>query len=339
MASINISFLSCRGRGMSYDMNLIHTHLSQIIPDAEFRYFVTNEVSSNYMVRNGISASKKAFCKKAENLICTDISFNNKTPIASQDGKKILVAVPFGYQFEKAILPDDKIVVKNTLRAFSHILVPSPFTKTVFEKNYNWDGIKMIDEVCSPFAWEINQPQCRDAIRKQLTFYYPEMEGKKILVISTTGKLSPNKQNEWASFPIRNFIDQLDDGWFILTNCKELLNASSALPNHYKSKLGFVSKLLPGADLLYVADALVTNNSMYASCFASRKQPIYCIEYSNTNMEKYIKQHYPQIYLDNLADLFLKKDLTDIDSDFCEHFSYSADRNPYDAIKNILTGK
>ena len=336
MASTNISFLSCRGRGMSYDMNLIHTHLSQIISDAEFRYFVTNEVSSNYMVRQGITASKKIFCKKIENLICTDISLTNQMDISTSKGKRVLVAVPFGYQFEKAVLYEEKQEKKDTLKNFSHILVSSPFTKSVFEKNYNLEGVEILDGICSPFAWEINQEECRQQRKEELSFYYPELTGKKVLAIMTNGKLSAKKKEEWDAFDFKQFIDQLDENWFILTNCKQVLNASSKLSNQYKTRLGFVSNLLSGADILYVADTLITNNSMYASCFASRRKPLYCLEYSNTNMEKYVQKNFKDAYLESLADFSFENNLEKTDLTFCEHLSYLPEKDPYEVIKNIF---
>ena len=336
MASTSISFLSCRGRGMSYDMNLLHTHLSQILPDTEFRYFVTNEVSSNYMVRKGIASSKNNFCKKIANLICTDISFTNKMKISTSKGKRVLVAVPFGYQFEKAVLYEEKNAKKDTLKNFSHILVPSPFTKNVLEKNYNLDGIKILDGICSPFAWEINQEDYRKQRKAELIFYYPALEGKKILAIMTDGKLSSERNEEWSKFDLKKFIDQFDSDWFLLTNCQQLLNLSSSHPGYYKTRFGFISKLLPGADILYLTDVLITNNSMYASCFASRRKPLYCLEYSNTNMEKYVQKNFKDAYLESLADFSFENDLEKTDLTFCEHLSYLPEKDPYEVIKNIF---
>ena len=193
-----------------------------------------------------------------------------------------------------------------------------------------------MDGIVSPFAWEINQEEYRNKRQKELAFYYPELAGKKILAIMTDGKLSSERKETWAAFDFKQFIDQLGGDWFLLTNCKQLMNAASSLPGYYKSRLGFVSKILPGADVLYITDVLITNNSMYASCFASKRKPLYCLGYSNTNMEKYVQKHFKDSYISDLSQFWAENSLDKTDLAACEHFSYLPEKNPYEVIKNIL---
>ena len=54
----------------------------------------------------------------------------------------------------------------------------------------------------------------------------------------------------------------------------------------------------------------------------SRKKPVYCLNYRNNNFEKYMKKHYPDLFINDLGDFSLE-DLQEKDfKSFWEEFSF-----------------
>ena len=101
----------------------------------EFKDVVANENAKNSLVKKGNISIRKEYCKNNTDIICVDGSIAGKLPKNAPEGKRVLIATPYDYQF-KAINEYDKgaFKKKNTYKNFTHIIVGSPFEKELLKK-------------------------------------------------------------------------------------------------------------------------------------------------------------------------------------------------------------
>lgn len=340
MAETSVSFLSSRGRGISNDIKVIQTGLGEQIEDVSFRYFVTSEVTESRIVKKSHKAAKKKFCEEMTNVVCVDVSLEPSRKLPNTGGKRILEAIPYGYQFDYARDLDTEQPLKDSLKNFTHVFAPSPFTADLLKKRYDLNQIQLVEGFCSPFAWDLNQQERQIEKREKLEYLFPGMKGKKILVISTTGKCTEENEETYLGTDMKAILDLLGEDWFLLTNCETFLNCTGRMPYRYHTRFGFANHSIAAADMLYVADALITNSSNFASAFASRRCPTYCLQYSDGCFEEYVAKQYPELCVKNLLE-FVKEakldgELQKEQKRFCERFSYEAKQNPVDKIYKIL---
>lgn len=333
---MKISFSSVRNRGITPDLRLVQKYLAKNIENVEFSYLIGQEASKNEMVKEGFTQAKKQYSEKADNVVCVDASVVSKT---YESGKRILIAVPYDYQFN-AINKANKGKYKktNTFKGFSHIIVGSPFGKEVFEKCYNIPNATIIENAICPMAWDIKDEEKIKEKRNKWESYIPFMKGKKILSILTVGAVEEDEEY-FDGFDWQEFLDEVDDDWFVVTNNEELINKAVVLDPKYNSKLIYVNKALDIREVLYFTDSLITNSGMYSSYLAVKQKPIYVMKYKNNGFEKYVKNKFGQLYFENLVDLkntFRTKN--EEHKKFYEHFSYNTSDNPNEVISKIFLG-
>lgn len=342
MASAKVTFLSSRGRGICPDLGLVKDYLSQNMEKVELRYFINNELVKNHFVKRSVRLAKEKFCEEPTNIISVDVSLDGKMKLPVSDNSKIMLALPYGYQFEQAVKTKDKqdIPLRKTYKKYTHILAPSPFSYELFKKLYVWDDMELIDGVCSPLAWDINQHESQQKIFEQLKWYFPGIENKKILTIAVDGKVRQTHKEKYEEFDLRQFLEQLGEDWFVFTNCRELMQLSATLPARFTNSFAYIDRVFSTTKLMYVTDVLLTNSSLLASCFASKRKPLYCLEYNDANIEKYIKEEYPMFYLGSIGEILENKtavdELSEEHKKFCQMLSYGTSVNPCEVIKNIL---
>lgn len=335
MIYTNITFLSSRKRGMNIDMKLIKDYLERTMDHINFRYFLESELNKNYMVKMGRQAAKKNFIHEKDNVICIDGSLTND--LGKGEGKRILLALPFGYQFEKAISREENpdMGLLNNFKGFNYILSPSPFTSDILRKIYKLDGIKLIENVYAPFTWQISRPKFQEEVKDQFSVYYPSIKGKKTLSILTTGKLEENKKNWCENFNLEDLLKNLGEEWFVFTNDSCILEQAVMLPARYINSFGYINHVYPPRNLLYFSDILVTNSSIYATYFVPCKKPVYCLKYNDNCFEQYIAKHHPDIYLkslEELEELPYKKE-----NSFMREFLYETGECAEETIRKILS--
>lgn len=342
MSLTTVTFLSSRSRGMSPDLKLVKNCLSENMDYAAFRYYVNNEVSPNYMVKQGIQYAKNIFCQDLSHIICIDGSLPGKLEPSALNSKRLLLAVPYDYQFKNmlALSGKKKPALLNTFRQFSHILTGSPFTSSLLKNAYQLDDVQIIENICTPLAWDINQPERQQQIREEFLTHFPQMKEKKILSILTFGKLEDEAENPFDNFDLKEFIRQLGEEWFLFTNNQNLLENASMLSAEYCSSFGYIDHVLPFQNLLYLSDTLITNNSMLAACLGSRKKPVYCVQYKENAFEQYMSLHYPDLFV-TTSDTLWKSSLTkgtftETHQKFCETFSYAPLKNPLKMIQELF---
>lgn len=344
MPEISISFLSSRGAGLNSDMKLVQEKIALEFPNGEysFRYFLRKEMTENPMVRQGLIDAKKEFCQSIENAICTDTSLN----VACREGQynRVLLAVAYDYQFKSALRVKNNDIKNKlkTFRHFTHIITGSPFVDGLLKDAYNMEGITAIQGVPTPFIWELNQPTNQEQMRKSLEFYFPQMKGKKVFAIIL---YDDNKQrkNFVSKVDIKALIKKLGDDWFVLTNQEEIMEDASHLDMKYHDRFGYVSRILPGQDVLYVADALVTNYGRFASSFASRKKPLFCAKMKENYFEKYMEQCFGTMYLEKWSDLleldFQHSAMLQQQDEFQRLFCYEELKSPYQTVIDLMRNK
>ena len=97
-----ITFLSSRGRGLSNDLALVKNFFTnQTSEEIMLRYYLNNELHKNPLAGHGYRRAKKTFCQGMSNAICVDASLSTNLNNLAPEGKRILLAVPYDYQFKK----------------------------------------------------------------------------------------------------------------------------------------------------------------------------------------------------------------------------------------------
>ena len=196
----------------------------------------------------------------------------------------------------------------------------------------------MLENICMPSVWEMNQKENQQRKREQLQFYFPAMEGKKVFSILLYGEA---RKKHWLDqFDIREFVEKLGQGWFIVTNQPDIMESTYALKAVYADSFGYVNRILPVQDLLYVSDGMVTNNGRFASYFISRRKPVYCLDFKGNNFEKYMQECYPDLFLHTLSQILNIQFSTAEWSEELEHFysqmTYKDLCCPYGIIRNLF---
>ncbi len=321
MSNINITFMSTCGRGMGPNLKAVKDMLLSRMKDVTFQYFVQNEKSSDSWKKREIKAAKKDFCETIEHVICQDNSIKREDEQRIK-GKRFLLMNCYDYMFKNKMEAEEKTLEqKKKLIGFTHLLVTSPFCEKVLEECYDAGKQKVITNVTLPLGWDICHEEKQKRILKNLQFYYPEMKGKKILTIITVGAFKDEEEMLDVQ-RLKDMLDKLENDWFVLTNNRNILEVCSSLSSKYKDKLGYTGKLIQESHLLHISDALITNDGMRATCYSMRKKPVYCLNYRNNNFEKYMKKHYPDLFINDLGDFSLE-DLQEKDfKSFWEEFSF-----------------
>ncbi|MDO4308243.1 MAG: hypothetical protein Q4C77_15600 [Eubacteriales bacterium] len=343
MPFTTISFLSSRNRGISPDLKLIEHNLGRRVEDVSLRYYVNSELISNRMLKEGRKKAKEQFCQKSSPFICIDSSLPAGFEKMAGDEKRILVATPFDYQFKNMLaLENDSAFSVKTFRCFSHILATSPFTSELLKNAYELEGTQVIDNICAPVAWDINQSEKQVQIRDMFEFYYPNMKGKKVISVLTVGEIARDYRTLFENFDLEKFLNHLGEDWFLLTNNWFFLERAAVLAPEYIRSFGYISEVLPSWNTLYFTDMMITNDCTFVSWYASRRKPVYYLAYSKKTSENYMKKHYPDLYLempDKLYELRLT-DTTETEEHkrFCEHFSYFPASDPCEVVRELIVG-
>ena len=337
-----IVFLSTKKRGLNPDLKLVKNYLFEKIENVSFKYFTSSEKAENQWARVGIKSAKKEYCKKLQDTICIDGSLPIKLPASAGEGHKILISTPYDYQFkamnELAGNPSRK--KKKTFFKCTDVIVGSPFGKELFEKCYQLQKANIVEEVCCPVAYEITQEESIQNIRKKFAKYFPQILNKKVLAIMVTGALDESQENPFANFDWRAFLKGLGDEWFVLTNDENLMENAIRLRSKYKESLGYVNQMLDAREMIYFADCLITNSSMYAAYFSTKRKPLYVIPYKDNEFVCYAEREFSDIFVSDvnkISELPIKEEtVTDSHQRFFDYFSYKPIRHPGDVIVDIL---
>lgn len=334
-----ISFVSSKNRGITLDMLVVKDFFRVNDEKVEFKDAVANENAKNSLVKKGNISIRKEYCKNNTDIICVDGSIAGKLPKNAPEGKRVLIATPYDYQF-KAINEHDKgaFKKKNTYKNFTHIIVGSPFEKELLKKCYNTPKSEIIDQVCLPYSWRLNQEEFKKKHYGKYCKHYPMLKGKKILAILLTGELDEDEENPYAEVNWNKIFDNLDDDWIIFTNSGKLLENMTHIGYEHRNQFVYSNRTFDTREVLSFADCLVTNSGLYATYFAVRQKPIYCLKYTNCQFEKYMKRKFSNLYIKNVEDIDMTKfsEFTSENEKFCEYFSYDCGENPSAKISEIF---
>ncbi|MDY2922961.1 MAG: hypothetical protein SOT18_08975 [Eubacterium sp.] len=338
-----ISFLSSQGRGLSIDLALTKNYLQSLFADQDmsFRYYVNNEKSKNALANEGFIRARKEFCQDMKDVICVDPSLGARAGNLAVEGNKILLAVPYPYLItRKRGLRKGKHNNYKTLRNFTHIVAGSPFAEKVIRHAYELTGTHIIKNTALPFSWDLLQEERQEQVRREFTNYFPQSEGKKIAALLVFGDISKMKKTPFHNVNVQELADSIGKDWFFVTNSQELAEASYVLPAEYKDRFGYVNRIMPTQNLLYIADSLVTNNSRFAGSYAIRRKPVHAIHYTGNVFEKYVQEEYNDMYIGQIDKEMVKIQGGQMRPDqqaFCKEMSYENPKEPYAAIGEIFT--
>lgn len=343
MKENKITFLSSRGSGLNSDLKMVESYLASYGKEDNyaFRFFLRSERIVNAVAKQGISRAKRQFCKEATNIICTDISLGKDVKELGESGSRIFIGTPYEFQFKNALLLEKKKSKGGwrSLGNYTHIIPGSPFTSKLIKEGYALEDTEILEDICLPLVWELNQKENQEKMRNEIEFYFPAIKNKKVLSIMVYGE-DEKKDSFIKDFDITALMKSLGKDWFVLTNLEPLLEMSYSLNSQYRDSFGYVNRLLPAQDVLYITDALVTNNGRFASYFSSLKKPIYCVDYKENHFENYMKECYPEMFLDSFEKLLQCDWETDNKADvqvrFQNAFSYSELQCPYEIIRKLV---
>ena len=338
-----ISFVSTRKRNFNIDLHLIKDYLMDTLPQVSFDYFLNSTATDNIYTNRAMENARRTFCNEATHILCMDPSIPIKLSSASENQVRMLLSVPYEYQFDSFLdyKAHPKKKKKQTFIRCTHIIPGSPFGSRLLKNFYEWeDGVTFLDDICLPTAWDLLQKDRKSAAFEKLIHSFPGIEGKKILAVILPGQTDDIHENPFEEFPLHKLLDAIKDDWFLITNSSDLLETAYQLPFEYKDSFGYVETKESTDLLLYNADMLITNNSRYASIFSITKKPIYYLNYLKKFFGTYMQQYYPAMYLETIHELlhidFNNSELSEEQEKFCQEFSYAPTKNPLETIKGLF---
>lgn len=345
MNKTELTFLSSRGRGLSNDLALVKDYLvEQSTDEMMFRYYLNNENHKNPLVAHGYRRAKKDFSKGMTNVLCVDSSLSSKINNMAPDGQRILFGVSYDYQFKNMYLLEEKNrkFNLNTFARFTHIIPGSPFTAELLKRAYRMEGKELIENVSLPFAYDLCSLEKQKEIGERIFYYFPQARGKKILSVIVYGD-EEMKRKDWESLDVKQWVKELGDDWFLFTNSDLLMENAFSMGNRYKENFGYMNKMLPIPNLLYISDVLVTNNGRLASAFSILDKPVYACRYGKNYFEKYMSWKYPGMYFPTVSAMcshpFEAEEQTKEQKEFSRNMSYGTDVNPCAKVADILGRK
>ena len=106
----------------------------------------------------------------------------------------------------------------------------------------------------------------------------------------------------------------------------------------HRNQFVYSNRTFDAREVLSFAECLVTNSGLYATYFAVKQKPIYCLKYTNCEFEKYMKRKFSNLYIKNVEDIDMTKfsEFTSENEKFCEYFSYDCGENPSAKISEIF---
>ena len=335
-----VTFLSTRGRGLGIDQALLKSYLSEYrAQQLSFRFYLNNEMIKNPVAAYGYRRAKREFCQGKTNAICLDASLTSNMRNSLGGGKRILLSVPYDYQFKNMLHCDKgRKFHLNSMSAFEYVLLGSPFSERLFEQAYRKHEYQKRLRVTLPFVWDLLQEESRKEVAEKIFYYFPEARGKKILSVIVYGD-DDKKRKDWERFPVKEFLKGIQEDFFVFTNSDILMENSFALSSKYRQHFGYISRILPVQDVLYITDVLVTNNGRFAASFACRKKPIWVCAYNSNAFERYMQHNYPALFLDKAEHLlrdFTGQNLMEQQKKFCQDMLYDELLSPYEAVDSIL---
>lgn len=338
-----ISFLSSQGRGFSVDLALTKNYLQSFFLQDEvfYRYYVNNEKSKNPLANEGFIRARKEFCRDMTDVFCVDPSLGARAGGLAEDGRHILLAVPYPYLITRMRgLKRGNHNYYKTLRNYTHIVAGSPFAEKVLRQAYELTGTRIYKNTALPFAWDLLQEERQQQIRREFTNYFPQSEGKKIAALLVFGDVSKMKKTPFRNVNMQELADSIGKDWFFVTNSQELAEESYVLPAEYRERFGYVNRIMPTQNLLYIADSLVTNNCRFAGSYAIRRKPVHVLRYTGNVFEKYVQEDYNDMYIGQIDKEMVKIQSGQMRPDqqaFCKEMSYENPKEPYGVIGEILT--
>ena len=167
-----------------------------------------------------------------------------------------------------------------------------------------------------------------------------ESSGSLSLPISQVETCSSQPRKRFDDESLQELADSIGKDWFFVTNSQELAEASYVLPAEYRERFGYVNRIMPTQNLLYIADSLVTNNCRFAGSYAIRRKPVHVLRYTGNVFEKYVQEDYNDMYIGQIDKEMVKIQSGQMRPDqqaFCKEMSYDNPKEPYGVIGEILT--
>ena len=344
MNNDTISFLSTRGRAMNIDLKLIQDYLATTLSDINFEYFLKNTATKVPAANQQLEKVRLSFCQNTKKLLCMDASIPIKLAPAKPDERRILTLAPYDYLFNEYLkyIENPEAEHKKTFIRCTHVIPGSPFMSELMKNFYVFDEESvLIDNLCLPFSWDIIQKSPKEKLRREFEYFYPQAKGKKILSIITVNQnFTEEIEQLFSDLNFKDFLDKLGTDWFIITNNMNLLEKAKRLSSLYSDCFGYMKGHFNVNNLLYFSDILVTNSSKHACSFAATSKPVYYLNYGKKHFGRYMKQFYPDLYLETAGELmnidYTKEILSDAEKNFCQMFSYPESANPFEQIYKLF---
>lgn len=352
MTNKKLTFISVQGHGLSKNLHLIRSHLSNS-KEYSFEYYLNNfkKARKNELSQQNIEdhidesaikykynetiipveqmkKDRNKFAKDAETIICCDGSL----PIIKNffnDSKRIMIAEPDNNMFKHicAYENNERIESKKTYINFTDVICYSDFFKEALQNYFPLDNGKYHDDLAIPFANSVNNPTECEIIRSEFEEVYPKIKGKKVISILTAGRKINGKSTNFFDIDIKAFADAIPDDCIVLTNNPFIAEKCSDLPSEYINKILLISyKNVLYSNLLYFSEMFITDSPNYTCIFASKNKPFYIVDYNNTNFTGYINQFFPELLIsdiNDIPDLINNGKLTDIHNEFKNKFAPS----------------
>ncbi|MGN0174144.1 MAG: CDP-glycerol glycerophosphotransferase family protein [Acutalibacteraceae bacterium] len=341
MSNNKIDFISCHGRGFNTDLKIVKEYLFEKDSELKFSYYIGKDTVKNPYVSSGIRRGRTEFNKSVSNVVCMDGSLPVKAKKNLKDTNRILLSVPFDYQFKVGytLLKNGKFKEKATFKNFSYIFPGSKFGEDVLTNAYEIEG-EFIKNVDLPFNWDLNYGNKKEEFKSKFEFYFPQIKNKKVMSIITT-----NSENHKTNlkFDLKAFLDRFSDEWFVFTNNWYIISEAAKLNSEYSNCFGYVNNFIPVQWLLYFSDCLITNVGRYATVFSATGKPTYCLNHIRNYFEKYVRVAFPKMYLESLDGFdnnFIKNhdEINELKR-FIDYFSYDSSANPCEKIYEIINNK
>lgn len=324
-----VSFVSSQGNGMMQDLAAIKKYLTIHEPEMSFRYFFKSEQGGSKMARIAASSLKKRFTARKSHMICADLSISELGE-RDTDEKRILIASDYDFQFER-VMSDKRKMAPVSLESYTHVFSGTPFTTRVLNEYFDLTGVDVVEGATSPFAWALCQKEREQELKRNLYFYHPQAEGKRIIALITSAK------GEIKEAMVYRKLMELDlEDSFILTNNLKLYKEICQNESNHEQFAGYCGDMMVASDVLYIADVLITNRGGFAVPFSFLSKPFYWIEYSQNGFERFMKSLYPELNFQEQCSQSQMFSYQEKHKKFAVDFRNEEKGNPLEVVRGIL---
>lgn len=256
---------------------LLKDYLQRMLPDAEIDYFISQHDDENINIKKSAIIESNAIKKDLDLLISLDGNLEQKM-FSDLTCPRVLY-----YTLENGN-PRNK---RRFVSGFDYLITGSRFWDAEFKKSCAEGKVNLLCGCNDVFRQELQNEERIQKSKIKLYKMYPQLSGKRILSIITSGTCKKKYSERYKKLNIKGLIKSLPDDVVLMTNCLELRVATDGLTSRYVEKfIGFTYRDL--LDVAVCSKWIISNMALMWDCAAEKRALIYALN----DFEKYMYSNY-----------------------------------------------